>query len=314
MKDLHLKPLRKSPPSSDGSALVLTCYTGEPHFLYHYHPEYELTLALGSAGRRLVGSSVEDYAWRDLVLLGPNLPHTWAAERLKSGGSAAVVHFTRESLGLDFLSRREMSEIAALLNRASSGLVFSGPGIEAATKLVQNLSELEGGPRMIAFLTLMQKLATEVKARPILGKERSQFDLERDYAVLSGVVEFIRRRSEESIHLADVAAHANMSVPTFCRFFRRATGMSFVNYLNDWRISRACALLAASNDSILEISGRCGFRNLSHFNRQFLRRRGLTPSQFRANQQAPRRNMFVPDSNGPACAESRKMPVPRYRF
>jgi AraC-like DNA-binding protein len=286
MKDLHLTPLPYPLPSGDGAALLVTCYAGEPDFLYHYHPEYELTVTLGSAGRRLVGSSVADYASRDFVLLGPNLPHTWAAERLQGRGKTAqncVVHFTCESLGLDFLARRELRDIASLLNRAASGLVFDGAGAEAAAKLMRELGRLKGGQRMITFLTLMQKLATEVRARPILQKERSPVNLERDYVVLAGVVDFIHRRSEATICLAEVAARVGMSVPTFCRFFRRATGMSFINYLNDWRISRACALLAGSACSVLEISERAGFSNLSHFNRQFLRRRGITPSQFRKN-------------------------------
>ncbi len=285
MKDLHLTPLPYALPERKGDALLVTCYTGEPDFLYHYHPQYELTLTLGSAGRRLVGGSVADYAWKDLVLLGPNLPHTWAAEQEQGQGGVVrncIIHFTRESIGLDFLSRNELKEIVALLDRAAHGLVFSGLATNEAEALMQNLADLKGGRRMIAFLAILQKLATEESARPILAATRSPFDIERDYIALSGIVEYIHRHSESTIRLSEVAAHARMSVPTFCRFFRRATGTSFIEYLNDWRISRACALLAGTTHSILEVSELAGFNNLSHFNRQFLRRRMTTPGAFRS--------------------------------
>lgn len=285
MRDLHLTPLPYPLPEGNGDALRVTCYAGEPDCLFHYHPQYELTLTLGSAGRRLVGSSLADYAWKDFVLLGPNLPHTWAAERqLGRGGVVqnAVIHFTRESLGLDFLSRSELREIVTLLDRAARGLVFSGAAADEAAVLAQNLDAWTGGRRMIGFLTLLQKLATEARARPILAAPRSPFDIERDYIALAGIVDYIHRHGESAIRLSEVAAHAGMSVATFCRFFRRATGTSFIDYFNDWRISRACALLAGTTHSILEVSERAGFDNLSHFNRQFLRRRGVAPRQFRA--------------------------------
>lgn len=284
MKDLHLAPLPYPLPERSADALLVTSYAGEPDFLYHYHPQYELTLTLGSAGRRLVGGSVADYAWRDLVLLGPNLPHTWAAERLQGRDVAAhnyVVHFTPESIGLDFLSRTELTAISTLLHRAAGGLAFKAAVADQAALLMQSLGALQGGRRIIGFLTLLETLATDTHVRPILAASRSPFDLERDYIALAGVVDYTQRHGDAPIHLSEIATHAGMSVPTFCRFFRRAAGKSFVEYLNEWRLSRACALLAGTRHSILQVSELAGFNNLSHFNRQFRRGRGLTPRQYR---------------------------------
>lgn len=284
MNDLHLTPMPYPLPEGKGEALLVSFYRGEPDFLYHYHPQYELTLTMGSAGRRLVGGNVAHYAWKDFVLLGPNLPHTWAAEPHPNHGLGAqnsVIHFTRESVGLDFLSRSELRTIAGLLDRAARGLVFSGAGADEAGLLVQSIRQLHGARRMITFLSILQLLAEKATGSPILTAARSPFDLERDYTTLAGVIDYIHRRSQFPICLSDVAIPAGMSVPTFCRFFRRATGTSFVDYLNDWRISQACALLAGTTYSVLEISQRTGFNNLSHFNRQFLRRRGVSPREFR---------------------------------
>ena len=58
-------------------------------FQWHYHPEFELTLTLNSRGQRYIGDSIATYDDGDLVLLGPNLPHTWcSAERIDASGAA----------------------------------------------------------------------------------------------------------------------------------------------------------------------------------------------------------------------------------
>ena len=66
-------------------------------FLWHYHPEFELTLTLNSRGQRYIGDDIANYDDGDLVLLGPNLPHTWcSAEKIDAASPhiAIVMWFT----------------------------------------------------------------------------------------------------------------------------------------------------------------------------------------------------------------------------
>jgi AraC-like DNA-binding protein len=67
----------------------------------------------------------------------------------------------------------------------------------------------------------------------------------------------------------------------FMRYFKEAFGVSFVTYLNDYRLSMAARLLLSTEDSVLDISQQVGFENLSHFNRQFKRKYSVTPSAYR---------------------------------
>ena len=70
------------PPGASWALLDRRLDDGIP-FQWHYHPEFELTLTLNSRGQRYIGDSIAPYGDGDLVLLGPNLPHTWnSAEKV----------------------------------------------------------------------------------------------------------------------------------------------------------------------------------------------------------------------------------------
>ena len=289
MKDLHLAPSPYSLPPVSGRAIRVTRYTGEPDFRFHYHPEYELTLTLGSRGRRLVGDNITEYAQRDLVLLGPQVPHTWAAESRPNHSQPMeniVIHFTRASIGLDFLNRAEMKEIVALLSRAQYGLCFTGRSAEIVAEQLHRLPTLKRVGQLISFLDILQQLAGCTHPPPLVSAEYMLQVHDRHHHTHAVILKYIHDHLDTPIRLQDIAHHAHMSVPSFCRFFRRATGRSFIDYVNDWRIGRACALLGETTHSILEISTLTGFNNLSHFNRQFLRRRHVSPRHFRQSLQS----------------------------
>src|SRR5882724_9751483 len=97
-------------------------------FHWHFHPEFELTLILDSSGQRLVGNSIADYGPGDLVLLGPNLPHSWRSGpvkcRTRKIHRAIVTQFRGDFLGERFLSLEEVRPVARLLKRSAAGLEF----------------------------------------------------------------------------------------------------------------------------------------------------------------------------------------------
>ncbi len=282
MRDLHLKPVLYPPPLK-GRAVEVSYYRGDPHFRYHYHPEFELVLVRGSIGRRLIGNTISSYCNCDLVLLGPYLPHTWASEpELERRGKKdnIVVHFTRESLGMDLLIKRELRGICRLLDQASCGLSFNKADVPEVVSLMDSLPNLRDLPVLLTVFSLLDILARCRKATVL--SNRSHFStLERDHLLFSRILDFIHHNSGKSISLAEAASVLQMSVPTFCRFFRRASGKSFADYLNDWKTFHAGLLLAETSRTITEIAGLVGYNNLSHFNRQFLCRHGMTPRQYR---------------------------------
>ena len=98
---------------------------------------------------------------------------------------------------------------------------------------------------------------------------------------LKKIILYVREHFSENIDIASAAAAVEYSPSHFMRFFKQETGHSFIEYLNDYRISYAGYLLKESNDAIGEIASRCGFDNFSYFIRLFRRKYGVTPKEYR---------------------------------
>jgi AraC-like DNA-binding protein len=88
-------------------------------------------------------------------------------------------------------------------------------------------------------------------------------------------------RYREEINLEEIAGIVHMAPASVCRFFKSNTGLTIFEYLNKIKIDYACKLLLNTDLNVVDISYDCGFNNLSHFNKQFRRFIGKTPTQFR---------------------------------
>jgi AraC-like DNA-binding protein len=92
---------------------------------------------------------------------------------------------------------------------------------------------------------------------------------------------FIQERAEEKISLGDVAKVVNASTYYFCKMFKRATGLTFTEYLSLVRITKAKNLLLNPNLRISEVAYQVGFESLTHFNRVFRKLVGRSPTEYR---------------------------------
>ena len=251
-------------------------------FTWHYHPEIELTLITRSRGRRFVGDSIEPYEDGDLVLLGPNLPHTWDSDPRRKGPHEAVFcQFTPEFLGPDFLRAPELAAVRRLLDRSTRGLRFSGRTQKAAARKMDGMERLQGLARLAALLEVLDLLARSREWRPLSSREFIPALRRGDAERIDRVCRHLNERCAERVTLAEAAAVAHLSIPAFSRSFRRKTGRTLVAYLNELRTGLACRGLMESERSISEIAFDSGFNNLSNFNRRFRALKGMSPREFR---------------------------------
>ncbi len=100
-------------------------------------------------------------------------------------------------------------------------------------------------------------------------------------AAVTRAKQFIAQNQNNAICLATVAKAVNTSTFYFCKLFKRATGLTFTDYLARVRIEKAKTLLLDPNRRVSEVAYDIGFQSLTHFNRVFRKIVGRSPSSYR---------------------------------
>lgn len=272
--------------ASSFRCLWFTCESFAENHAWHYHPEFELTLVVRGHGTRFVGDSIEPFEAGDLVLIGPNTPHCLHNEPDADGDlpEAVVVQFRPEIFGHDFLDLPEFEPIKALLRASKCGLHINGETLERIQVRMRELFAKKGVLRLIGLLEILHVLAeTNIDLRRLASA---------DYHITNDVTEanlrriewihrYVRENLNNDINQAEVAQRVGLTPPAFSRFFRRATGQTFVSFVNLIRINEVCREMSKGNECITNIAMNCGYNNITNFNRQFLAIKGMNPSQYR---------------------------------
>jgi AraC-like DNA-binding protein len=143
------------------------------------------------------------------------------------------------------------------------------------------MPQARGAARIIKLLSLLEQMASMDDWVFLSPPTNLRKPREADYKRLNDILAFILENYQSSIGLPEVAAVAHLTPSAFCRFFKKRTRKSFVEYLNKFRVSVACKLLMESDLPVADVCFQTGFNNLANFNRQFRRVTGMTPTQFR---------------------------------
>jgi AraC-like DNA-binding protein len=266
------------PRGSDSSFAVRSFQQRGWSMRLHNHAEHELTLIVAGEGRRFVGDSVEPFGPGELVLLGSGLPHCWHAERRrKAWCRSLVVQFRDDCLGPGFFDLPELRAVRRLLTRAQRGLVFAAGPASAATAA---MADIPVARRPGALIDILLTLA-QARTRPLATRQYVMPTRQGEVDRIDRVIRWLEGRYLEPLSLRQAAATIGLEPTSFCRFFRRHTGRSFLAYLHELRIGHACRLLMQTTDPITEVAMSSGFSNLAHFNRLMRRLRGMTPRQYR---------------------------------
>lgn len=258
-----------------------------PSFLrvWHYHQEIELVLVLKSTGQRFVGDSIEKFEPGQLVLLGENLPHMWLNDELyfqdesELQADAIAIHFRMDFLGKAFFNTPELAEIKDLIEKAQRGILFLDLD-ETLKNRLSNLTNLIGVEQLLELMAILNELVEWENSRYLATEGYIKTFDQTESKRLKEVYAYVFENYQQPISLKRVSEIAHMNPSAFSRFFKKVHRKTFVRYLNEIRIGRACRLLIAGKQSIKNIGYDCGFNNVSNFNRQFKLIRGMTPSQF----------------------------------
>lgn len=232
----------------------------------------------------MVGDNVEVIGEMDMVLLGSNLPHSWFTHECKSQEIHEItIQFHRDLFDEKFLNRNQLSHIRALLERSSRGILFSQETTKAFQSRLEQLNTKQGFDSVLELMSILHDLSLSRNIKTLSNATFSNEHLSYNSRRIEKAFEFMQTNYDKNVSLADVAKTVSMPEVSFSRFIKKRTGKTFIESLNEIRLGHASRLLIDSTQTVAEISFKCGFNNLSYFNRIFRRKNGCTPTEFRQN-------------------------------
>ncbi len=249
----------------------------------HSHKNFELNLITSGSGRRIVGNHISSYSRGDLVLLGPEISHCWEVlETEKDKDPECVVtHFYENLITSDFFNIPELEDVVELLKLASGGIVFKGPETKKAAITLMSMVNTTGLERYIHMLKVFSHLL-KIEEREYLALPSSMpetYNKDRDQ--IDKIYEYVFQNVQEGINLQEAANLVYMEPSSFCRYFKKKTSQTFMEYVKNVRIGIAAKLLAETDKRITQICYECGYNNLANFNHYFKIIMGKTPSEYR---------------------------------
>jgi AraC-like DNA-binding protein len=271
------------PPDEAGFIRCLSHGFPTPLARWHYHDEYELHLITATSGKVFVGDWIGQFEPGQLVLTGPRLPHNWVTMDLPEGGVVErdlVIQFLHEPIATGSQHIAELREVLPLLDRAKHGIEFFGMKVKALDHW-RRVKSSHGLARFAAFCDFLNDLVQCTDYRLLSSAQLQSVDNNAQLDQINAIVNRITANLAEPLSAADLALELGLSESGFSRFFRRATGNTFTDFVNHVRINRACQLLMNSDLLITRIGFEVGFSNIANFNRRFLDIKGMTPSDYR---------------------------------
>ena len=255
----------------------------EFNFPLHYHEEFELNLIINAPGaKRIVGDHIETIEDLELVLVGPNLSHAWFTHQCQSTEILEVtIQFHKDLLEDRFLRRNQLSFIRKMFENAQRGILFSRETAERLRSRILSLDQKTGFDSVLELLSILHDLSTSRNLRalsdPTFNNEQFNYNSRR----IEKVFEYLNANYSRPIALAEVAKIANMPEVSFSRFIKKRIGSTFIDSLNEIRLGHATRMLIDTTHNVAEVAYKCGFNNISNFNRIFKKKKSCTPKEFR---------------------------------
>ncbi len=144
-----------------------------------------------------------------------------------------------------------------------------------------NCTELSNMLIMSNLYKLYTMLVKDITNKPYITAEETKSAKKSNK--IDGALELVHQRYNEPISLEDAAAACGYGKSSFCKIFKQTVGVSFHQYLNDYRIETAKYLLSDTNMSIENVADTTGFRDTKIFCRVFKQATGTSPGKFRSD-------------------------------
>ncbi|SDE04124.1 AraC-type DNA-binding protein [Mucilaginibacter pineti] len=262
------------------------------HYPYlHRHKEIQLTWIQKGEGVLIAGNNMHDYAAGDIFLIGANMPHVFKSNPeyfvADSGKEvkALTIFFNAEGKLTHIFNLPEMKQYSTFIQQHQEGFKVPAYLADNISQAMINLEKKGGLDQLVAFFELMKAMATvNNKPEPLCTYGNLPSITDNEGIRIGGIYNYIMQHYSKELTLDDVAKVAFMTPESFCRYFKKHTGHTFVTFLNEVRINEACKKLIAHRfENINTVAYKCGFKSITNFNRVFKVVIGISPKGYLEN-------------------------------
>lgn len=243
---------------------------------WHIHPEYELVMINNGSGSVYAGSHFSAYDDGLLIFLGPNIPHMPFHNQKQEDGAEVVVQFRNDFPKRHLSPFPEFEQLRELCLKSHQGLIFGNEVRQTVAKTLLDLCDL---PKSLQFCKFLEVLVILSESEDVKSLEIQGISKERDqgYDRINKTYDYVATHYKGEIKVGTIADQLGLTENSFCRFFKKMTQKSFIQFVNEYRINKAAESMHLEDKKVGEVMFESGFNDPSFFNRQFRKYKGVSP-------------------------------------
>lgn len=253
---------------------------------WHYHPEVELIYFKQGNGTQFIGDSIKRFRSGDVVLVGAHLPHYWRFddtyfnEEEQQHADVVVVHFNEHFWGNHFLNLPENKPLKLVLEKAQRGVQIHDQGREKTGELIEEILMADGPKRIILLMEALLAIesCSENSQLSSIGFRHNFEETENDR--INAIYNYSIANFKRKIQMEEMAAIANISPNSFCRYFKSRTRKTYTQFISEIRVGHACKLLIEDSMNVKQICYESGFHNFASFHKHFKLITGKSPLSY----------------------------------
>lgn len=246
----------------------------------HRQDTWELSYVIFGAGKRLIGDTVSLFTSGEVLFIPPGIPHCWYFDEQVTDTRGRIANIT---LCFDGHLLEGCAEVfpellpsIETIRQMKDAVNFDKETSERIIGLLEEMRDMTDALRIPSLIRMLLLIAN-CKSTLVVGSYRT---VDPDLRKLEQIKTYVVCNSRRDITLEQVATYVGMSRSSFCLFFKRLTGKTFITYLNEFRIEDACRLLKEHRLNISEVCFQVGFNDVPYFNRVFKRVMGMPPGEY----------------------------------
>ncbi|QBQ43080.1 AraC family transcriptional regulator [Sphingobacterium psychroaquaticum] len=271
------------PSPKNKSVYVQEDNLSEFYPFFHKHEEYQFMWIVKGKGTLYVEDSFHDFEEGDIFLLGPNQPHVFkkSIDDLEENGVQSVsVFFDTNGTLSSIFHTPEFAALLEFVTMSKKGFKVPEKYRSRIKRRIDIMRKSDMMNQLVSFFFLIKELyevSDELRPLSVIaipGNDEGQ-------GRINSICTYIRSNFRHNITLEEIAERASLTPQAFCRYFKKHTGLTFVNYLNQLRIEEACQLISAERyESVALVAFNSGFNSITNFNRVFRTVTGFCPKEY----------------------------------